>query len=66
MVGKFAVVIGPALIGGVGLLFRGLGFGSNAASRVSITSIALLFIAGGVLLFFVDERRGKEQVKFLQ
>ena len=65
MLGKFAVVIGPILIGSVGLLIKDLGFSGNTASRVSITSIAILFVAGGTLLYFVDEEKGKEQLKYL-
>jgi len=49
MVGKFAAILGPALIGGVGLLLKTLGTSSDLASRLSITSIALLFITGGIL-----------------
>jgi UMF1 family MFS transporter len=65
MLGKFAVVIGPVLMGAVGLVIRSWGFESHVASRVSITSISLLFIAGGIFLFFVDEGKGREQVKYL-
>ena len=59
MMGKFAAVLGPALMGMVGLLIRSMGYSSNAASRGSITSIALLFLAGGVLLFLVREENGQ-------
>ena len=65
MLGKFAAVIGPVLMGGVGLLAKSAGYSSDMASRVSITSISLLFIAGGILFYFVDEKRGKEQLKYL-
>ncbi len=54
MVGKFAAVFGPVLMGGTGLLIRSMGYSSDMASRVSITSISLLFIAGGTLLYFVS------------
>lgn len=47
MMGKFAAVLGPVLIGSVGLL--------TSSSRLSILSIAVLFVAGGVLLGFVRE-----------
>jgi UMF1 family MFS transporter len=47
MIGKFAVVIGPALIGVVGRVTHN--------SRMGIAAVALLFIAGGVLLYFVKE-----------
>ena len=66
MLGKFAVVIGPVLVGLAGLLVRRLGFSHEIASRLSISSIAILFIAGGILLYHVDEDKGKEQLKYLQ
>ena len=65
MLGKFAAVIGPILMGGVGLFVRSMGYSSGIASRTSITSIALLFIVGGILFYFVDEERAKEEVKYL-
>ena len=65
MLGKFAAVIGPVLMGGVGLLVRGLGFSSNNATRVGISSLSLLFLAGGILFYFVDEEKGKQELKFL-
>ncbi|MBN1165105.1 MAG: MFS transporter [Candidatus Krumholzibacteriota bacterium] len=65
MVGKFAAVIGPVLIGGFGLLVRSMGYGSGIATRASITSVALLFISGGILFYFVDEEKGKRELKAL-
>ena len=65
MLGKFAAVIGPALMGGVGLLVRSMGYSSAIASRASITSISMLFIVGGSLFYFVNEERAKEEVKCL-
>jgi UMF1 family MFS transporter len=65
MIGKFAAVIGPVLMGGVGLLVRYLGYSSNIASRISITSISLLFIAGGTIFYFVNEEKGREEAKYL-
>jgi UMF1 family MFS transporter len=50
MLGKFAAVIGPLLMGWVGLV--------TGSPRHSILSIAALFAAGAVLLLFVDEKRG--------
>ena len=57
MLGKFAVIIGPVLIGTVGLFVRSLGFSSIAASRIGISSVSILFLAGGMLLFFVNEKK---------
>ncbi|MCP4396185.1 MAG: MFS transporter [bacterium] len=65
MLGKFAAVIGPVLMGGVGLIVRGLGYSSNNATRVGITSLSLLFLAGGILFYFVDEEKGKQELKYL-
>jgi UMF1 family MFS transporter len=60
MIGKFAVVIGPVLMGGFGLFARRLGCDAVLAARVSISSVALLFVAGGALLWFVPESRSTE------
>ena len=65
MIGKFAVVIGPVLMGGVGLLVKSMGYGSDIASRAGIASISLLFIAGGILFYFVNQEKGREEVKYL-
>jgi UMF1 family MFS transporter len=46
MLGKFAAVIGPFLVGWVGVL--------SGSPRVGILSIAVLFLAGAVLLWRVD------------
>jgi MFS transporter, UMF1 family len=56
MLGKFAAVLGPFLMGRAGLLARALGYDSNVASRVSISSISVLFLAGGSLLYFIKEK----------
>ncbi|MFA6137886.1 MAG: MFS transporter [Sulfurimonas sp.] len=53
--GKFATILGPLLVAVVAL------FSQN--SRVAIASVAIFFLIGGVLLFFVDEKRVKEDVK---
>ena len=50
MLGKFGVVIGPVLMGWVAVL--------TGSPRFGILSIIVLFIAGGICLYFVDEERG--------
>ncbi|QOP46568.1 MFS transporter [Sulfurimonas paralvinellae] len=55
LLGKFAVILGPLLIAGVAL------FSHN--SRLSIASVATLFVIGGVLLFFVDEKEISKEVR---
>ena len=47
MLGKFAAVIGPALMGLVTLWFGN--------PRIGILSILVLFVVGGVLLYYVEE-----------
>ena len=55
MLGKFAAIIGPVLIGVVTLVT-----GSN---RFGILSIIVLFIIGGILLSKVDEQEGVQSLQ---
>ena len=55
MIGKFAAIIGPVLIGSTALLARQAGADSDLASRISISSISLLFLSGAFFLIFVKE-----------
>jgi UMF1 family MFS transporter len=77
MLGKFAVIFGPALMGAVGLLVRRLLLPAaptaadlvqvgQLASRWSMASVLLLFILGGLLFYFVDEERGRAQAAALE
>lgn len=50
MLGKFAVVIGPLLMGSAAL--------ATGSSRAAVLVILALFLAGGALLYFVDEDAG--------
>lgn len=72
MLGKFAAILGPALIGGIGLAVRRLLMPpqptpeqiqevGRLASRWGLGSILILFLIGGILLYFVDETRGKSE-----
>ncbi len=61
---KFAAIIGPQLVGWVGIYVRYLGYG-HIAPRIGIISLSLLLIAGGIIFYFVDEEKGKEEAKFL-
>ena len=57
MLGKFAVILGPILIGVTGYF--------SGDPRVGLGSIIILFLAGAALLYFVDEEKGKEEAKKL-
>jgi UMF1 family MFS transporter len=49
VVSRFAVV-GPAVVGMIAMIARGAGAGETAASRIGMSSIALFFTAGLILL----------------
>ncbi len=55
MLGKFAAVLGPVLMGTVTLM--------TGSGRIGILSILILFIIGGVLLSRVDFEKGEELAK---
>ncbi len=76
MLGKFAAILGPVLIGGAGLLARHFLTQPGAtaaqleqvgimASRISIASILILFVAGGALLALVDEKKTRAEADYL-
>lgn len=54
MLGKFAAVLGPVMMGVVSLLTQ--------SPRLSILSISILFIAGGILLYYVNEDKAKQML----
>lgn len=61
MIGKFAVVLGPLLIGATGLMLRKFGLDSEMATRGGIFSVSLFFIAGGIMFHHavrVEKRDG--------
>ena len=53
--GKFATILGPVTIGFVAFM--------SGSSRLGIASVALFFLAGGLLLYFVDEKKIAEEVR---
>jgi len=54
MLGKFAAVLGPIMMGLVSL--------TTQSPRLSILSVSILFIAGGILLYFVNENKAKDML----
>ncbi|MCI5207368.1 MAG: MFS transporter [Candidatus Electrothrix sp. ATG2] len=76
MLGKFAAILGPALMGIVGLVVRRILMPpaptaeqveavGRLASRWGIGSLLLLFLIGGVLFYFVDEEKGRREAALL-
>lgn len=55
MLGKFAAVLGPIMVGVVSLLTQ--------SPRLSILSISILFISGGILLYYVDEEKARNMLE---
>jgi UMF1 family MFS transporter len=77
MLGKFAVIFGPALMGIVGLIVRRILMPPSPteaqlmqigqlASRWGIASILILFLLGAILFYFVDEEKGRQQAALLE
>jgi len=77
MLGKFAAIIGPGLMGVVGLAARRMLMPptptpsqiqqvGQLASRLGIASVLLLFVAGGIIFYFVDEEKGREEAVLLE
>jgi UMF1 family MFS transporter len=76
MLGKLAVILGPALMGLVGLIVKRILMPASPtpaqvlavgqlASRWGIASILILFVIGAILFYFVDEEKGKAQAALL-
>lgn len=55
MLGKFAAVLGPLLVGWAGVL--------TGSPRLAILSLVILFAGGALLLFLVDEKEARRQAE---
>lgn len=54
VMGRFAVIIGPAVVGLVAFLTHKAGISSGLASRIGMSSVSLLFLLGGLMLLWVE------------
>ena len=52
MLGKFSAILGPLIVGWVSVV--------TGSPRYSILSVVVLFVAGSVILYFVDEEKGRK------
>ncbi len=57
MVGKFAAIIGPALIAITGLVAHQAGLSETTSTRLGISSISIMFIAGWLVLGFAMRKQ---------
>ena len=55
MLGKFAAVLGPLLVGFTAVM--------TGSSRFGVLAILVLFVAGGLILYFVGEREAAPAVR---
>jgi len=51
MLGKFSAILGPLIVGWVSVV--------TGSPRYSILSVVVLFLAGAVILYFVNEEKGR-------
>lgn len=58
MLGKFAAVLGPVLVGVTSMM--------TGSPRVSLLAITAMFIIGAALLYFVDEEKGRRMALELE
>jgi len=54
MMGKFAAVLGPLLVGGIAII--------TTNSRYAMLSLIILFVLGGIILYFVDEQKAIKNI----
>ncbi len=59
MIGKFASIMGPVLVAASVLLARSFDAGPHLAPRISIVSIAVLFIGGGCCSWAWTKRKAR-------
>ncbi|MDH4261569.1 MAG: MFS transporter [Spirochaetia bacterium] len=65
MLGKFAVIIGPILIGITNIIAQYFVNDSLVATRIGMLSIVLLFIGGAFMLSKVDDKQAIYDKKYL-
>jgi UMF1 family MFS transporter len=57
LISRFSIVLGPVLVGAVTLLCHKVGASDIVSSRCGMSSITILFIAGGALLLLAEKER---------
>jgi len=59
LISRFSIVLGPVLVGAVTLLCRRAGGSEIFSSRCGMSSIAILFVGGGILLLLAEKERAR-------
>jgi len=60
LISRFSIVLGPVLVGGTTLLCRRMGAGDFPSQRIGMSSIIILFAAGGFLLVLAERERSRK------
>jgi len=61
IVSRFAIIIGPAIVGSIVLITKKAGLSSVMASRTGMSSLTLLFVGGSILLLLSSRmKKGDE------
>jgi len=58
---RFAVIIGPAVVGLVAFFTHKAGLASDLASRIGMSSVSILFVFGGLLFVWAEMRKNDWQ-----
>jgi MFS transporter, UMF1 family len=57
LISRFSIVVGPVLVGGTTLLCHRMGASGFLSQRLGMSSITVLFLAGGFLLVLAERER---------
>ena len=57
LISRFSIVLGPVLVGATTLFCRRMGAGNVLSQRLGMSSITVLFAAGGFLLLLAEQER---------
>jgi UMF1 family MFS transporter len=60
LMGKFAVMLGPAVVAAVAAVSRRMGADSAGAARLGCSALAVFFVSGGLLLLAADRQRRRD------
>ena len=63
VVSRFAVIVGPLIVGIVAVLTRRAGLESSLASRIGMSSVAVLFLGGAILLIYAEREKRNEMTE---
>ena len=57
LISRFSIVLGPVLVGGTTLVCRRIGAAESLSVRLGMSSITVMFMAGGLLLLLAEREK---------